>query len=50
MNFDDKIRYDIILQKLTHKGGESARNYIKIFQNTQASPVSFGDILTQNIN
>ena len=29
----DKSRYDRIFQQVTHKGGESAINYIKIFQN-----------------
>ena len=32
MTFADKSRYYRILQKVTHKGGESAMNYIKIFQ------------------
>ena len=33
MNFSDKSRYDRIFQQVTHKEGESAMNYNKIFQN-----------------
>ena len=33
MPFSDKSRYDRIFQQVTHKGGESAMNYIKIPQN-----------------
>ena len=40
VNFADKSRYDIIFQKVTHKGGESASNYIKRFQNNQDLSVS----------
>ena len=42
MNFAEKIRYDRLFQKVTHKGGESEINYIKRFQNTQALSVSEG--------
>ena len=42
MNFSDKSRYDRIFQQVTHKGGESAMNYIKKFQNAQALSVSVG--------
>ena len=31
MTFADKIRYDRTFQQVTHKGGESAINYIKRF-------------------
>ena len=31
MNFADKSRYDRTFQQVTHKGGESAINYMKIF-------------------
>ena len=31
-----KSRYDSICQQVTHKGGESAINYIKRFQSAQA--------------
>ena len=34
MNFADKSRYDRTFQQVTHKGGESAINYIKRFQNS----------------
>ena len=40
MNFSEKSRFDRIFQKVTHRGGESATNYIKIFQNSQALSVS----------
>ena len=36
VDFPDKSRYDSIFQKVTHKGRESAINYIKRFQNAQA--------------
>ena len=36
MIFSEKSRYDRIFQQVTHKGGGSAMNYIRIFQNTQA--------------
>ena len=42
MTFADKIRYDRTFQQVTHKGGESEINYIKIFQNAQALSVSVG--------
>ena len=35
MNFADKSRYDRIFQQITHKGRDSAVNYIKRFQNAQ---------------
>ena len=31
MKFTDKIRYERIFQQVTHKGGETAMNHIKIF-------------------
>ena len=43
MNFDDKSRYDRTFQQVTHKGGESAINYIKRFQNAHALSVSVGN-------
>ena len=43
MTFADKSRYDRTLQQVTHKGGESDINYIKIFQNSQALSVSLGN-------
>ena len=42
MDFSDKSRYDRIFQQVTHKGGESEINYIKIFQNAQDLSVSVG--------
>ena len=42
MNFADKSRYDRTFQQVTHKGGESAINYIKRFQNAHALSVSLG--------
>ena len=36
MNFADKSRYARNFQQVTHKGGESAINYIKRFQNAHA--------------
>ena len=43
MTFADNSRYDRTYQQVTHKGGESAINYIKIFQNAQALSVSVGN-------
>ena len=40
MTFADKSRYDRTFQQVTHKGGESATNYIKRFQNAHALSVS----------
>ena len=42
MTFADKSRYDRTFYQVTHKGGESAINYIKRFQNAQDSSVSVG--------
>ena len=39
MTFADKSRYNRTFQQVTHKGGESAINYIKRFQNAQALSV-----------
>ena len=36
MKFSDQIRYNGMSQQVIHKGGESAINYIKIFQNDKA--------------
>ena len=40
MNFADKSRYDRTFKQVTHKGGESKINYIKIFQNAHDLSVS----------
>ena len=42
MNFSDKSFYDRIFQQVTHKGGESAMNYIKRFQIDHALSFSVG--------
>ena len=38
-DFCGKSRYDRVFQKVTHKGGEYAINYVEIFQNSQALSV-----------
>ena len=43
MTCADKSRYDRTFQQVTHKGGESAINYIKRFQNAQALSVLVGN-------
>ena len=43
MTFADKSRYDRTFQQITHKGGESAINYIKRFHNAQDLSVSVGN-------
>ena len=43
MTFADKSRYDRTFQQVTHRGGESAINYIKLFQNAHALSVSVGN-------
>ena len=47
MTFADKSRYDRNFQQDTHKGGESAINYIKRFQNAQALSVWVGKIYSE---
>ena len=41
--FPGKSIYDRLYKKITHKGEESAVNYIKILQNAQALSVSVGN-------
>ena len=48
MNFADKSRYDRTFQQVTHKGGESAINYIKRFQNAQTLSVSVGNSYSED--
>ena len=48
MTFADKSRYDRNFQQVTHKGGESAINYIKRFQNAQALSVSVGNSYSED--
>ena len=43
MTFADKSRYDRTFQQVTHKGGESAINYIKRLQNAHVLSVSVGN-------
>ena len=40
MTYADKSRYDMIIHKVTHKGGASVMNFIKIFQNSHTLSVS----------
>ena len=48
IKFADKSRYDRTFQQVTHKGGESAINYIKRFQNTHALSVSVGNSYSED--
>ena len=43
MTFSDKSTYEMIFQQVTHIGGKSATNDIKIFQNVEALSVSAGN-------
>ena len=40
MNFNDQSNYNRLFQQVINKGGESAINYIKIFQNDKALEIS----------
>ena len=48
MIFADKSSYDRTFQQVTHKGGESAINYIKRFQIEQAFSVSVGNSYSED--
>ena len=48
MTFSDKSKYDRIFQKVTHKLGESAMNYINIFHNEQALSVLVGNSYSED--
>ena len=48
MTFADKSRYDSTFQQVTHKGGESAINYINRFQNAHALSVSVGNSYSED--
>ena len=48
MTFYEKSRYDRVLQQVTHKGGESEMNYIKILQNAQTVKSTVSDRLTKS--
>ena len=43
MTFSGKSTYNRTFQQVTHRGGESAMNYIKIFQNAHDLSVSVGN-------
>ena len=48
MTFADKSSNDRTFQQVTHKGGESAINYIKRFQNAQVLSVSVGNSYSED--
>ena len=48
MTFSDKSRYDMTFQQVTHRGGESEINYLKIFQNAYALSVSVVNIYSED--
>ena len=48
MTCSDKSRYARVIQQVTHKGGKSAMNYIKKFQNPQALSVSLGNTYSED--
>ena len=48
MTFADKSRYDRNFQKVTHKGEESAINYIKRFQSAHDLSVSVGNSYSED--
>ena len=48
ITFADESRYDSNFQQVTHKGGESAINYIKIFQNAHALSISVGNFYSED--
>ena len=55
MNFSDQSRFNVLFQQVAHKGGKSAINYIKRFQNDKGLAISVGisyteDHLTQNFS
>ena len=48
MTFADKSRYSRTFQQITHKGGEYAMDYIKIFQNAHALSISVGNSYSED--
>ena len=48
MTFSWKTRYDSTFQQVTHKGGGSAMNYIKIFHNARALSISVGNSYSED--
>ena len=47
MTFRDQIIYNRMFQQVVQKGGESATNYIKIFQNAKALEILLGNSYTE---
>ena len=48
MYFYDQCRYNIMFQKVAHKGGESAINHINIFQNAKYLAISVVNSYTED--
>ena len=48
ITFAEKSRHDWTFQQVTHKGGESAINYIKRFQNAHAVSISVGNSYSED--
>ena len=48
ITFSYKNRYGRIFQQVTHKGGGSAMNYIKIFQNAQDFYIPLGNTYSED--
>ena len=48
MTFADKSRYDRNYKQVTHKGGEFAINYIKIFHNEHSLSASVGNSYSED--
>ena len=48
MNFSYQNGYNIIFHKVAHKGGESATNHIKRFQNSKALKISVANGNTED--
>ena len=48
MTFSERNSYDRILQKVTHKGGESKMNCFDVLQNAQALSVSVGNSYSED--
>ena len=48
MTFDEQIRYNILCQKVIHKGEELAINYTKSFHNVKALEISVENIYPED--
>ena len=46
MTFADQIRYNIMFHQVVHEGGDSAINYIKMFQNVKDLGILVGNSYT----